>query len=38
MKAETGQQGIFYLHPNEEGSKELARFWAAAISKIEPVK
>ena len=34
MQHENGQQGIFYLHPNEKGSKELGRFWAEAISKV----
>jgi lysophospholipase L1-like esterase len=34
MQHENGQQGIFYLHPNEKGSNELGRFWAEAISKI----
>jgi lysophospholipase L1-like esterase len=33
MQQENGQQGIFYLHPNEKGSKELGHFWAEAISK-----
>lgn len=34
MLSEPGQQGIFYLHPNEKGSLELGRFWANAIFKI----
>ena len=34
MQQENGQQGIFYLHPNEKGSIELGRFWGKAISKI----
>jgi lysophospholipase L1-like esterase len=34
MQQENGQQGIFYLHPNEKGSNELGRFWGEAISKI----
>jgi lysophospholipase L1-like esterase len=34
MQYENGQQGIFYLHPNEKGSNELGRFWGKAISKI----
>ena len=34
MKHENGQKGIFYLHPNEKGSKELGHFWGEAISKI----
>ncbi len=32
--AEKGQQGTFYLHPNEKGSAVLAEFWAKAIYKI----
>lgn len=34
MQQENGQQGIFYLHPNEKGSKELGHFWSEAILKI----
>jgi lysophospholipase L1-like esterase len=34
MLQENGQQGIFYLHPNEKGSKELAQFWGEAILKV----
>ena len=34
MLKENGQQGIFYLHPNEKGSVELGHFWGKAISKI----
>ncbi|MEP6595732.1 MAG: GDSL-type esterase/lipase family protein [Ginsengibacter sp.] len=34
MLKENGQQGIFYLHPNEEGAKELGKFWGKAILKI----
>jgi hypothetical protein len=34
MKHENGQQGIFYLHPNEKGSNELGRFWGKAIAKM----
>ena len=34
MLLENGQQGIFYLHPNEKGSVELGRLWGKAISKI----
>jgi lysophospholipase L1-like esterase len=33
FQAELGQKGLFYLHPNVTGAKELARFWAAAIGK-----
>ncbi len=32
--AEKGQQGTFYLHPNEKGSAVLAEFWAKAIYKM----
>jgi lysophospholipase L1-like esterase len=28
---ENGHQGTFYLHPNQEGAKELGVFWAKAI-------
>lgn len=31
MFAENGYSGTFYLHPNIEGAKALARFWADAI-------
>lgn len=31
MFAEKGYSGTFYLHPNIEGAKALARFWADAI-------
>lgn len=34
MLQENGQQGIFYLHPNEDGAKELGNFWEKAIFKI----
>jgi lysophospholipase L1-like esterase len=34
MLHENGQQGIFFLHPNETGSHELGKFWGRAISKI----
>lgn len=33
FKAEDGKQGVFYLHPNAEGSKALAQFWAKGILK-----
>ena len=29
--AENGNSGIFYLHPNENGSKELAKIWVEGI-------
>jgi lysophospholipase L1-like esterase len=28
---ETGQQGTFYLHPNQKGAAVLGRFWGKAI-------
>jgi lysophospholipase L1-like esterase len=31
---EQGQQGIFYLHPNEQGAKALGEFWGKAIAKV----
>lgn len=31
--AEDGRSGTFYLHPNAEGAKRLARFWAGSILK-----
>ncbi len=34
MQEENGQQGIFYLHPNEKGSRELGMFWGEAILKV----
>lgn len=30
---ENGQRGVFYLHPNAVGAKELGVFWAKAIYK-----
>ncbi len=33
MRHEDGQQGVFFLHPNEQGSKALGRFWAEAIRR-----
>ncbi|WP_211320053.1 GDSL-type esterase/lipase family protein [Dyadobacter jejuensis] len=32
-KPELGQQGTFYLHPNEQGVKILGKYWAKAIAK-----
>jgi len=29
--AENGKAGVFYLHPNEEGARKLAKRWARAI-------
>ncbi|MEO8766094.1 MAG: GDSL-type esterase/lipase family protein [Ginsengibacter sp.] len=34
MKPENGQQGVFYLHPNVKGAKQLGLFWSNAISKF----
>jgi lysophospholipase L1-like esterase len=31
---EQGQQGIFYLHPNQQGAVALGEFWGKAIAKI----
>ncbi len=31
FKAEQGKHGVFYLHPNAEGSKALAGFWVKGI-------
>lgn len=33
LKPEKGQQGTFYLHPNEEGVVVLGKFWGKAIEK-----
>lgn len=30
---EKGNSGIFYLHPNEKGSEELAKIWATGLSE-----
>jgi lysophospholipase L1-like esterase len=35
FKPEKGQQGTFYLHPNEEGVAVLGKYWGKAISKIK---
>jgi lysophospholipase L1-like esterase len=32
LKPENGQQGTFYLHPNEEGVAVLGRYWGKAIA------
>lgn len=32
--AQTGADGIFYLHPNPAGDKKLGEFWAKAILKV----
>ena len=34
MAAENGQQGVFYLHPNNRGSSVLGDKWAKAIYKV----
>ncbi len=34
MLPEKGQQGIFYLHPNDKGAGILGNFWGAAIYKV----
>jgi lysophospholipase L1-like esterase len=31
--AEKGNSGIFYLHPNEKGSAELAKIWVKGLAK-----
>jgi len=33
MRHEDGQQGVFFLHPNDQGSKVLGQFWAEAIRR-----
>jgi len=33
FKPEQGKKGTFYLHPNAQGSKELARIWVKGILK-----
>jgi hypothetical protein len=33
MRHEEGQQGVFFLHPNEQGSKVLGQFWGQAIRR-----
>lgn len=33
FKPENGQQGIFFLHPNEAGVAVLGKYWGKAISK-----
>ena len=34
LVAENGNQGIFYLHPNQKGAAKLAEFWAESIYKV----
>ncbi|MFZ4412466.1 MAG: GDSL-type esterase/lipase family protein [Bacteroidales bacterium] len=33
LRAENGNSGIFYLHPNVLGAEKLGEFWAVAIMK-----
>ncbi|QRR02065.1 GDSL-type esterase/lipase family protein [Dyadobacter sandarakinus] len=33
FKPENGQQGVFFLHPNEEGVAILGKFWGKALKK-----
>jgi lysophospholipase L1-like esterase len=33
MFAENGNAGVFYLHPNTDGAKKLAKHWAQAIAR-----
>ncbi len=33
MQHENGQQGIFYLHPNEKGAVTLGTFWGKSVLK-----
>jgi lysophospholipase L1-like esterase len=33
-KAEPGQNGTFYLHPNPAGAQSLAKYWAAALARV----
>ncbi len=34
MQHENGQQGIFYLHPNQQGAQKLGVLWGKAIAKV----
>jgi lysophospholipase L1-like esterase len=34
MKHEEGRQGIFYLHPNEQGAAALGKYWGKAIYNV----
>lgn len=34
FRLETGEQGIFFLHPNKQGAIALGQFWGKAIEKI----
>ena len=33
MRHEEGQVGVFFLHPNEQGSQVLGKFWGEAIRR-----
>ena len=33
FKPENGQQGVFFLHPNEEGVAILGKYWGKAMAK-----
>jgi len=33
MRHENGKAGVFFLHPNEQGSKVLGQFWGEAIRR-----
>jgi hypothetical protein len=33
MRHEAGQQGVFFLHPNEQGSQVLGQLWGTAIRR-----
>jgi hypothetical protein len=33
MRREEGQQGVFFLHPNEQGSQALGKFWGEALRR-----
>ncbi len=33
MRHEDGQAGVFFLHPNEHGSKALGNFWGEALRR-----
>ena len=33
MRPENGHEGVFFLHPNEQGSKTLGQFWGEAIRR-----
>ncbi|MGI4020211.1 MAG: GDSL-type esterase/lipase family protein [Janthinobacterium lividum] len=34
MQHENGQQGVFFLHPNEKGAVELGKLWGKSILKM----